>query len=377
MKVLNVVTSVSNGVGTFLLNKGGELSKMEISYDVLSLNPISDNFNEKIGNWGGKVTVLSLEKHLEEVAPDVQWGCRFDDLLKKESYGAIFWHMPSFLLQRAQLIASKQQIPFYIHIHTDPLPAETNPLLIEVFRREAQDLRQLTRAYVGCSERSVRNAYQLPPEYPVTVLTNSIDWSRVSQLLTNREQLRQDLRAAYRYRSDDLVIGFAGRLSREKNIYFILELAKRTRTILPNAQFILFGDGPERDQLRAKITELGLSHVRLVGEVQDMLAQYLALDRVILPSRSEGLPMTIVEAQAMGVPSIVSNTVTPEVDLGVNLVQFAPLDEVETWLGLLEKWPSSKQLNVEERYSVFYQSGYTNDSSAERYRQFLKVQNLL
>jgi glycosyltransferase involved in cell wall biosynthesis len=105
------------------------------------------------------------------------------------------------------------------------------------------------------------------------------------------------------------VVGIVGRLIREKGPYILLEAAARIIREIPGTLFVFVGDGPERAELERTAAQLGLSdHVRFAGERNSMPEVYASFDVFALPSFSEGMPMTVLEAMAAGLP-IVATTV--------------------------------------------------------------------
>ncbi|WP_217563341.1 glycosyltransferase, partial [Paenibacillus sp. GbtcB18] len=57
-----------------------------------------------------------------------------------------------------------------------------------------------------------------------------------------------------------------------------------------------------------------------------------AFDAFVFPSIHEGLPLTLIVAQGVGLPCIISDAITKEVDLGMNLVEHVPLTDKKTWI---------------------------------------------
>ena len=101
-------------------------------------------------------------------------------------------------------------------------------------------------------------------------------------------------------------VGFIGRLSREKNPAAVVEVAAHTRDL----HFRIAGEGPERDAVTARIAETGLrGRVELVGQLapEDLPAFYASLDAVVSTSRTEGLPMNLLEAGAMALPVVATD----------------------------------------------------------------------
>lgn len=104
---------------------------------------------------------------------------------------------------------------------------------------------------------------------------------------------------------DQVVLGYVGRLSPEKNLALLIEtLADLSRRGCP-AYVVIVGDGSERAALSALAERLGIaSRVLFTGYVADPRPYYSAMDAFLLPSHSEGLPNVLLEAMAMELPSV-------------------------------------------------------------------------
>jgi glycosyltransferase involved in cell wall biosynthesis len=110
------------------------------------------------------------------------------------------------------------------------------------------------------------------------------------------------------------VIGHVGRFHYAKNHVFLLEVFQEIRKKKSNAKLLLVGDGDMMPAVKEKTEQLGLSeHVIFTGMQKDTAGYYRAMDLVVFPSHYEGLPGTVVEAQAAGLPVLMSDTVTDQV----------------------------------------------------------------
>lgn len=104
------------------------------------------------------------------------------------------------------------------------------------------------------------------------------------------------------------VVGIVGRLIREKGPYCLLEAARRVLAQVPEARFVFVGDGPERGMLQQAAERDGLApHILFAGVRTDMPAVYAALDVFVQPSFSEGMPLTVLEAMAAGLPIVATS----------------------------------------------------------------------
>ncbi|WP_158789672.1 GT4 family glycosyltransferase PelF [Granulicella sp. L46] len=105
--------------------------------------------------------------------------------------------------------------------------------------------------------------------------------------------------------NDHSLVGLVGRLSSEKGVDIFLTAAARVLNQLPDAKFVVVGDGPDRANLEALIDELGIrGSVRMLGRRDDMPAVYASLDVMVSSSRREGLPIAILEGMASRLPLI-------------------------------------------------------------------------
>jgi glycosyltransferase involved in cell wall biosynthesis len=149
------------------------------------------------------------------------------------------------------------------------------------------------------------------PQKRVHVIRNAIDPSRFA---TIDPWARARLEAMLPHKPRWL-IGAAGRFSPEKGFPDLIDAAAQVCRSVPDAAFVLFGDGPQRALLERKLTHYGLSdHVLLPGFSAQLDSVLPAFDLVVLPSHTEGLPNIALEACAARV-AVVATAVggTPEV----------------------------------------------------------------
>ena len=143
------------------------------------------------------------------------------------------------------------------------------------------------------------------------------------------------------------IIGHLGRLCEVKNQIFLIdvirEVSKRVKIELQ-----IYGEGPYEDLLREHITNAGLQDVvKLMGVTQKPFDIYHDFDLFVLPSLYEGFPVTLVETQMSGIPTIASNTISKECDFSAGLLSFIPLDENE-WINAIEHFISNPSVAIDK-----------------------------
>lgn len=178
---------------------------------------------------------------------------------------------------------------------------------------------------VACSEAAGSYLFRCRP---FTVVRNAIDVWRFSF----DPCARRDVRTALGISEGALVLGHIGSGIPVKNTAFIIELVRVLADRGLNALALLVGSGEEIDALRERARGKGIpERIRFVGVVADPWRYYSAMDAFLLPSFYEGLPISLIEAQANGLPCIASGVVSRESNVA-GLVSFLSLDAgTEEW----------------------------------------------
>ena len=110
------------------------------------------------------------------------------------------------------------------------------------------------------------------------------------------------------------VIGHIGRFCKQKNHDFLIDIFAQIKQIEPNSILLLIGEGDDKHQIHEKAVQLGLEgNVIFAGVRKDIPDILSAIDILVFPSFYEGMPNVVIEAQASGLPCIISDTITKEV----------------------------------------------------------------
>jgi glycosyltransferase involved in cell wall biosynthesis len=146
-------------------------------------------------------------------------------------------------------------------------------------------------------------------------------------LVPFRAEADPSVRAVLRLPPDAFVIGHVGRFDEQKNHQFMLKVVRIVVESHPNTRLLLIGDGPLRAAIERRAAELGLSeHVVFAGLRADVPRVLLgAVDVFVLPSLYEGLPLAGLEAQAAGLPCVLSDAITQELDVLPQMIRRLPL----------------------------------------------------
>lgn len=159
----------------------------------------------------------------------------------------------------------------------------------------------------------------------VNVIPNAID---VDSFALTSEGVDKALEIRKEYGIlDAFVVGHIGRFHYAKNHEFLVEVFAEIAKLKDNARLLLVGEGSLMEATREKCVSLRIEDkVVFAGKQSGVQDYYHAMDVIVFPSRYEGLPGTIVESQASGVPALVSSAVTKDVGV-TNLVEYKSLEK--------------------------------------------------
>ncbi|MDO4492080.1 MAG: glycosyltransferase [Lachnospiraceae bacterium] len=251
-------------------------------------------------------------------------------ILKESPVKYDVFHAHTSLQSGIALLAAKQQgIPKRIcHSHTNGIQNSTStlkklttPVFRYLIRKNATD-------FAACSRMA--GNFLFGETVPYQLIYNGVATERFRQV---DEEKLPALRKELGIRESDVVIGHVAHFGNLKNQKFDLEMASALRD-REDIRFVLTGKGANFEKISSSIQEQGLTgKVILTGQRSDIPELMNIFDTLILPSLpGEGFPVTVMEAQAAGCPCIISDYVTPEVEVGLGLVKSIPLADKAQWL---------------------------------------------
>lgn len=170
--------------------------------------------------------------------------------------------------------------------------------------------------------------------------------------------------------SSELVIGHIGRFENQKNHLFLLEIFTEIHKIQPQSVLCLCGIGSLQEKIKQSAKKLGIADaVRFLGLRDDVGNILSGFDVFIFPSFYEGMPNTVLEAQASGLPCIISDTITRECNITC-LVQFKHLQaSPKLWAETaLKAYTETVRRNTTQE---FINAGYDIKTAAKKFVKLL------
>ncbi|MDD2921799.1 MAG: glycosyltransferase family 4 protein [Anaerolineales bacterium] len=214
----------------------------------------------------------------------------------------------------------------------------------------------------------------VPPERRIFI-PNGVDLNRFAPLPAERKAaLRQSLRLP-----DGLIVAFTGRLDPEKRVHHLIEMWRSVLERRPDATLLILGAGTEEQNLKQKAG----ANVRFEGNVKDVAPYLCASDIFVLPSATEGLSNSLLEAMASGLPSIATSVggATDIIEDGANGILIQPDDAQElraALFSLLSDADARARLGAKGRETIAQKYSLTAvaDKLSALYRRLASQSNM-
>ena len=198
----------------------------------------------------------------------------------------------------------------------------------------------------------------------IQILNNAVDLS----VFDYDESARYEIRKQFDIPQNSTVIGHVGRFNTQKNHSFLIDVFQKYHRIHADSILLLVGNGTLENEVKNKVHQLGLKDNVVFTGVRNDIPQLLsAMDVFVFPSFYEGMPNTVIEAQATGLPCIISDRITKEADIA-GLVTFKDIEESPIeWAEEIDKIEKTPRISTTD---IFKSKRYDIVSAAE---DFVKI----
>lgn len=318
MKILQVgLGNNPGGVEAFVMNYYRELAGQGISFDFVSMYG-TIAYEEEIKSLGGRVFyVPNVKKDYFGYIKQMK------SLLAREHYDVVHVNMLSAANILPLRLAHEAGVKNVIaHSHNASAPGMLRKLMDRVNRPK---IHRYANQKLACGETAGRWLFgdAAFDRGEVTLVSNAIAVEKYLFSPENRKQIREEYGFEHTF-----LIGHVGRFQVQKNHESVLDIFHVIAEKEPDAALCLIGDGELLEPIKKKTAEYGLADRVFFAGVRSDVEKFLsAMDVFLFPSLFEGLPFTLVEAQANGLPCVISDTITEEIVLDKDQVKQLSLEE--------------------------------------------------
>lgn len=324
IRVLHVVTSMDvGGIETMLMNYYRHIDRSRLQFDFLVHRSARGAYDDEIESLGGRIY------RLPRLNPfGVKYRQRLQQFFFEHSnYRIVHSHLDC--MSAIPLKAAKKAgIPVRIaHAHSSNQDKNLRLILKQIYKHFiAQEATEL----FACSAEAGRWMFGIAE---FTVFSNAIDASKYTYSPAIRDEVREELGIIA-----PCVIGHVGRFSAVKNQKFLIEILASMKKKGKNAQLLCVGQGTTMEAVQMRAKELGVADgIVFPGVRGDVHRMMQAMDVFVMPSLYEGLPLVLVEAQAAGLPCVISDKVPIECDKTGLVKQVALSATADVWAEEIEK----------------------------------------
>lgn len=334
--VHNIASLHLGGSQAFVMNVYRNIDRSKVQFDFVVTPETKEGFYDEITNLGGKIFTCPRYKGTNHIQYNKWW----DDFFNKHpEYKVIHGHVRSTASIYLK-IAKKHELVTIAHSHST---SNGNGISATVKRIIQLPIRKQADFLFACSDKAGKWLFgeKAITQQNYYMIPNGVDLKRFEFDINKRNQMRMTLGI----KEDTMILGHIGRLSTPKNHKFLLNVFNQYHKINSNSKLLLVGDGELFESIKQHINKLDINDaVIMTGSKQNTEDYYQIMDIFLFPSLWEGLPVSVVEAQANGLQCIISDVITHDVDLTA-LIQYLPLDE-KLWLGAITEAHKKKRIGL-------------------------------
>lgn len=325
VRVLQVLGGTSlGGAESRVMDSYRHLDRSRIQFDFCVHSQEEGFFDKEIESLGGHIYRVPRFQVVNWLAYRKAWK---DFFREHPGYVAVHGHMTSTASIYLP-IAKAAGVPLTIaHARSAGVDPGLKGAMTRFLRR---NLGKKADVCLTCSRLAGEAVFgkKMVEAGRVTTIPNAIDAREFAFSEKKRKQKRAELEIG----EQEFVIGHVGRFGHMKNHAFLLDVFAEICRKVPDSRLLLVGEGGLMDSVREKAASLGLSdRVIFTGNQAQVADFYMAMDFFVFPSIFEGLPGSVIEAQAAGLRCLVSDSVTDEV-LITPLAQARSLsDKASVW----------------------------------------------
>ena len=362
--VLHVLGSLdAGGVENWLLEIVRHRSPSDRAFDFCLLGSREGAYAGELRRRGCRIFRCPLR-------PFVLFPVRLYALLLQSSYEIVHSHVHPFS-GLILAIARAAGAPFRVAHSHNTHDGRQDRFRRRLYRRLMQRcLSRWMTLGLGCSEPAAGQLLGVSKrdDERISVLRYGIDLHAFRDRPADEFELKQE----FGLEPDAVVVGHVGRLEPQKNHQFLLHVAAEAVRAHPRLRFVIVGEGRLEDSLRAQAENLGLRGRVVFAGCRDDVPRLMTglFSAFVLPSLHEGLPIAALEAQAAGLPTILSDRITGETAVVADIVRRLPLEAgAVAWARVLLNTVQEERYSIRRACRVLEERGFSVEQSARRLYQ--------
>jgi glycosyltransferase involved in cell wall biosynthesis len=360
IRVLQLFTILNRGgAETMIMNYYRHIDRSKVQFDFAVHRQEKGAYEDEITSLGGKIYRFLPFHPKNFIAYKKQISQFFDEHPEYQIIHGHVSHLGYFFYKEA----SKRGIPYIIiHSHNTGMNIDVKAPFHLLFKYLSP---KFATHYFSCSKNASKWLFGKHPNKEVYLLKNAIDANLFSYQKAVSDHLKEKMNLKNKF-----IVGHIGRITPQKNHSFLIDIFNEIHKKNAESILVLIGDGNLKNFIEKKIKKLNLQdNVVFLGIREDIAQLLQTFDLFIFPSLFEGLPVTLIEAQAAGIKCLISDALSKEVTVVPDLVKFISLKEKpESWAQEVIKY--SENDYKRNTYEEIKRSEYDILDNVKRLEQF-------
>lgn len=324
IRVLHIVTTMNRGgLETMIMNYYRNIDFSKVQFDFLEHRQDKSDYDDEIKDLGGNIFRIQPLNPFSR-----SYRKELDSFFKSHHYDIVHCHQDC-LSSIALGIAKKNGVKIRI-AHSHNANQDHNLKYIIKLQYKNKIHKEATHL-LACGKDAGDWMYN---GKVYTIMNNAID----TDMFLYDEKLRNKYRKRMKLQ-DRFVVGHVGRFNEQKNHEFIIEIFNELHKLNDNSRLVLVGTGELEDKIKEKVNKYSLNDFVIFYGLCDKVHEILqAFDVFLFPSLYEGLPVTMVEAQASGLKCFISDKVPDECIMSNNVEILSLNDSPKKWAGEISRY---------------------------------------
>lgn len=358
MRILHIVGAMyPGGIENYIMNLYQNIDRSRLQFDIAVHTRKENDYVPLIESMGGKV--YELPRLTVNPIGSLR---KLYHIVKDNQYKVVIRHTSNALITPQLIVARLAGAKTICHSHS-----ETDPQIL---------LHKLGRLFMNvaatdkfaCSEKAGKWMFG---KADYQIIHNAIDIHKFVYQKEKEEKIREEFRLG-----KGKVYGHIANFIECKNHMYLLSVYKEISKIDPEAVFFCIGEGAMRERIEAEIKRLNLEEkVILTGIRKDVDNFMSCFDVLLFPSIFEGLPLTLIEAQAAGLPALISDTITKDVIVTENIVTMESIETTpDVWARRAVEIANLEARNKSSRicqYDSIARAGYDIKALAKWFENYI------
>ena len=325
VRILHVLGSMNRGgVETWLMHILRQIDRERFRMDFLVHTNQPASYDEELINLGSRILRCPYTRS------PIRYARRFLEVTRNAGPFDVVHSHSQYFSGYVMWLARLAGIPMRI-THSHNVVPKGSPRREQYVRLSKWLIRSNCTHALAVSQPAARSVFgpHWQQDSRASIVRCSVDLTPFRAAID-----RTVVRGEFGYHADEIVFGHVGRFVRQKNHRFFVEIAAEVSRREPRARFLLVGEGPLQTEIEQLFCQYGIrDRATFTGPRPDVPRLMLgAMDAFLFPSFYEGLGLVVVEAQAAGLATTISDAVPLEADVVPALIKRLSLDQpASTW----------------------------------------------